>query len=83
MTAAARSERLVELVEVVERLQAEVLRSAAAWDQDADWALDGALSPRSWLTHRTPLGRLAASRLVRSARLVRDHRSHRCGAGRW
>lgn len=72
-TASARSERLVELITLGERIQAETLRATAEWDRDADWALDGALSPRSWLAHRTPIGRLGASRLVRSARLVREY----------
>jgi hypothetical protein len=72
-TGAARSERLVELIAVAERLQAESLRCAGEWDRAADWAFDGALSPRSWLAHRTPSGRLEASRLVTSARLVREH----------
>jgi Domain of unknown function (DUF222) len=72
---AARSERVVELFELGERLQAETLRAVAEWDRGADWALDGALSPRSWLAHRSPIGRLGASRLVRSARFVREHES--------
>jgi hypothetical protein len=70
---AARSARLTELVEVGERLQAETLRCTGEWDAQADWALDGALSPRSWLAHRTPLSRLQASRTVSAARLCRRH----------
>ncbi len=72
---AARSQRLVELIGVVERLQAETMRCAGEWDRDADWALEGALSPRSWLAHRTSLGRWGASRLVRSARFTRQHQA--------
>jgi hypothetical protein len=70
---AARSARLTELVEVGERLQAETLRCAVVWDARADRALDGALSPRSWLAHRTPLSRLQDSRTVSAARLCRRH----------
>jgi hypothetical protein len=70
---AARSELVGELLEVMERLQAEVLRCVGDWDRGADWALNGFLSPRSWLACRTPIGRLGASRLVGSARFVREH----------
>ena len=52
---AARSDQLVELLEVAERLQAEIVRAVGEWDARTDWALDGALSPRSWLTHRAPI----------------------------
>src|SRR4051794_8016609 len=44
---AARSDQLVELLEVIERLQAEALRAIGEWDARTDWALDGALSPRT------------------------------------
>src|SRR6476659_7024375 len=70
---ATRSDQLVELLEVAERLQAQIVRAVAEWDARADWALDGALSPRSWLTHRAPISAVAASRLVGMARLTRDH----------
>ena len=72
-SATGRSERVLELLELTERLQAETARAVGEWDRGQDWALDGALSPRSWLAHRRPIGRVGASRLVRSARLVRDH----------
>ena len=68
----ARSDRLVELIEVAERLQAETVRAVAEWDAGAEWALDGALSPRSWLAQRTPISRSTASRLVGMARLTRE-----------
>ena len=58
---------------MAERLQAEIIRSVGEWDARADWALDGALSPRSWLAHRAPISRSAASRLVSAGRLTRDH----------
>jgi hypothetical protein len=70
---AARSDQLVQLLEVAERLQAEIVRSVGEWDARADWALDGALSPRSWLTHRAPISGVSASRLVGMARLAREH----------
>ena len=70
---AARSDQLVELLEVAERLQAEIVRSVGEWDAGTDWALDGALSPRSWLTHRAPISAVGASRLVGMARLTRKH----------
>jgi hypothetical protein len=69
----ARSDHLVELIEVAERLQAETVRSVGEWDARADWALDCALSPRAWLAHRAPISRSTASRLVSMARLSREH----------
>ena len=39
------SDQLVELLEVVERLQAEVVRAVGESNTRTDWALDGALSP--------------------------------------
>ncbi len=70
---AARSDQLVELLEVAERLHAQIVRAAGDWDARADWALDGALSPRSWLTHRAPIAAVGASKLVGMARLTRNH----------
>ncbi len=70
---AARSDQLVELLEVAERLQAEIVRSVGEWDARADWSLDGALSPRTWLTHRAPITAVGASKLVGMARLARKH----------
>jgi len=67
----ARSERLVGLLAAAERLQAEIVRTAGAWDGQGDWAVDGALSARSWLTARAPLTGWGASRLVSMARLCR------------
>ena len=69
----AKSDRLVELLEIRERLDAEVLRLAAAWDHDRAWEIDGSLSPRAWLTYRTPLSDGDAQRLVKNARLVEHH----------
>jgi Domain of unknown function (DUF222)/HNH endonuclease len=72
-TASGRSARLVELVEAAERLEAELVRCLGEWDAQADWAVDGGLSPRAWLTHRAPISGQRASRLVSAARLCREH----------
>ncbi len=69
-TGVAKSERLVELLEIQERFNAEVLRLAGAWDHDRAWEIDGSLSPRAWLSYRTPLPDGDAQRLVKNARLV-------------
>ena len=74
----ARSARVAELVEVGERLQAELLRCVGTWDAQADWAVDGTLSPRAWLTHHTPVSGAQASRILSGARLV--HRNEATGA---
>ena len=72
---------------MVERLQAAAVRAVVEWDAHTDWALDGALSPRTWLTHRAPITSVGASKLVGMARLARKHeatgealRSVRCRA---
>jgi Domain of unknown function (DUF222) len=70
---AARSERLLALQALSERVDAEVIRCAADWDAVAGWAEDSALGPRSWLASRAEMTDAAAYRLLKSARLVRDH----------
>jgi hypothetical protein len=72
-TGTAMSERLGELLEVRERLDAEVVRLAGSWDRDRAWEIDEALSPRAWLRHRTAMSDSEAQRLVKSARLVDQH----------
>ncbi len=72
-TASAKSERLVEVLEIKERLDAEILRLAGSWDRDRAWEIDGSLSPRAWLAHRTPLSDADAGRLVKHARIVTQH----------
>jgi hypothetical protein len=67
------SQRMIDLLAAGERLQAEVIRTCAAWDGRRAWAADGALDPRAWLTHHTPASKHDASSLVRNARLVRKH----------
>ncbi|MGA9595885.1 MAG: DUF222 domain-containing protein, partial [Acidimicrobiia bacterium] len=58
---------------IQERLDAEVLRLTGEWDRDRAWEIDGALSPRAWLTHRAPVTNTEAGKLVKQARLVREH----------
>ena len=70
---AARSQRLLELLEARDRLDAEVLCLVGEWDARRDWAEDGALNPASWLAHRAPVTKADALRMVRSARLARAH----------
>ena len=72
-TGRAKSERLQELLELRERLDAEVLRATADWDRDRAWEIDGALSPRAWLAHRTPVSEADAGRLVKNARIADGH----------
>jgi hypothetical protein len=68
-------DRVVELVDAWERLEAELLRTLGAWDAAGAYASDDrpALSPHAWLTDRTPLSRTVAGRLMRSARLAFAH----------
>ncbi len=72
-TARAKSDRLQELLELRERLDAEVLRATGEWDRDRAWEIDGALSARAWLAHRTPVAEAEAGRLVKNARLADRH----------
>jgi Domain of unknown function (DUF222) len=71
-SAAAHTERLLELRELQERLDAEMVRCVADWDAAA-WAEGTALGPKSWLASRARMTRPEADRLHKSARLVRDH----------
>ncbi len=66
----ALSDRLIALLELQERLDAEVTRVAATWSRRRAWEADGALSPTAWLTHRAPLSRFGARRVVKAARAV-------------
>jgi len=72
-TGFAKSERVQELLEVRERFDAELLRLLGSWDRDRAWEIDGSLSPRAWLAHRTPVSGGEAQRLVKNARLVDEH----------
>jgi hypothetical protein len=71
-TATARAERLIELREAQERLDAEVLRAVADRDAADAWDLD-CLGAVSWLASKTGMVRGAAARLVTTARFVRRH----------
>lgn len=64
------SERLLALLELRERLDAEIARVASVWTRRRAWEADGALSPTAWLTHRAPVGRSEARRVVKAAQVV-------------
>ena len=68
----ALSEELVGLLELQERLDAEIIRTTADWRRLRAWEADGALSPVAWLTYRAPIGRTEARRLVKTAQIVDD-----------
>ena len=72
-SASAQSANVIELAELAERVDAELLRAITQWDAAAAWAEDGAPSAASWLAAHTSMNRGAATRLVRSARLLREH----------
>src|SRR2546421_7922809 len=72
-SAGARSARLGELLKARERLEAETLRCLGEWDAAKAWADDGAFTPQAWLVHQAPVTKSEAARLIRTARLVRDH----------
>ena len=67
------SERVVDLVRVRERLDAELLRVAGLWNRKRAWETDGSLTPAAWLEHRTPLTPQQARRVVKTARLTDTH----------
>ena len=72
-TGPAKSDRLLELLEARERLDAEILRLTAEWDHDRAWEIDGSLSPRAWLTHRAPMTNRGAGQLIKQAHLLEQH----------
>jgi uncharacterized small protein (DUF1192 family) len=69
----ALSARVTALARTIERLQAELVRSTAAWDGRHAWAADGSLDPRPWLVEHIGVPKREAHALVRSARHVRTH----------
>jgi Domain of unknown function (DUF222)/HNH endonuclease len=69
----ARSEGLAGLLATAERMNAEIIRRAGPWERSGEWALDGALTPASWLRAHAGLEPNEATELVRTARLVHDH----------
>jgi Domain of unknown function (DUF222)/HNH endonuclease len=64
---------LLALLEQRDRIDAEIVRRVGVFDRDGDWALEGALTPASWLRSRARLDGAEAAELVRTARLARDH----------
>ena len=60
----ARTDRLNGLLAVRERFEVEIIRAVAGWDAAQAWALDGGLTPVSWLMARFPLTRTDARTLV-------------------
>ncbi|HLM16428.1 MAG TPA: hypothetical protein VK549_01320, partial [Acidimicrobiia bacterium] len=71
-SATARTERLLDLRGVQERLDAEVLRAIGDCDAVDAWQAD-CLGAVSWLASKTGLVRGAAARVVKTARFVRRH----------
>jgi len=60
----ARTDRLAGLLGVRERFEVEMVRAVAGWDAAQAWALDGGLTPVSWLMARFPITRTDARNLV-------------------
>jgi hypothetical protein len=71
--ASALSQRLIEMVEVHERLTSVMTVLAGRWDRQQAWTVDGALSGVPWLTRRAPIGKTKAKRLVAAGRMTVDH----------
>jgi hypothetical protein len=65
-------DRVIELAEHRERVDAELARAVGQWDQQQGWAASG-LHPAQWLTAKTPMRRSQARKVVACARLVRDN----------
>ena len=64
------SQRMTELVELRDRIEAELVRTTAAWQNRRAWEADGALSPTAWLTHRTPISRRDATAFIKAGKLI-------------
>lgn len=75
----ALSDRLVELLELRERVDAEAIRLAAAWRKRRAWEADGSLSPSAWLAYRAPIGRQSARQVVKASKVV-DESPHLAAA---
>jgi hypothetical protein len=71
--AVALSERLSEVAELRNQLDAEALRLMGEWDRRRAWEADGALTAVSWMTHRLPVSRSRAQEDVRTARFLDQH----------
>jgi hypothetical protein len=72
-TGATLSDRLIELLEVRERLDAHITQLTGQWNKTRAWETNGALSPTAWLAYRSPIGRSKANRLVHPATMTTDH----------
>jgi hypothetical protein len=69
----ARATRVLELQTMIERLRVEQVRAVGDWDRDRAWLADEATSGAAWLTHHADMPAGEAARLVRAARLARNH----------
>ncbi|HEX4777374.1 MAG TPA: DUF222 domain-containing protein [Acidimicrobiia bacterium] len=67
------SERVLELLEQRERLDAELLGAVGDLDASREWSADGTASTHAWLVHHGRVTRPEASRLLRGGRLVHRH----------
>ena len=54
-------------------MRVQLVRAVGDWDASGAWAEDGAASPVGWLRSRGAMTDTAASQLLNSARLARDH----------
>ncbi|MCP3976882.1 MAG: DUF222 domain-containing protein [bacterium] len=66
------STRLVDLLELRERLEAELARVSSQWEKRRAWEADGSLSPVAWLTHRAPLAAPDTRQLVKIAKVINE-----------
>ena len=71
-SAATRTDRLIELRDLQERIDREVLRAVADCDAVDAWQ-EAALGGVSWLASKTGLVRTAASGVLRTARFLTRH----------
>ncbi len=62
---------IVALVELADRVQAELVTRAGVFDASEQWAGDGAYSFACWLRARADISRAEASQLTQFARLLR------------
>ena len=69
----ARSGRVLDVLDVTERLEAERVRTVAGWWAVEAWAHDGAIKPVRWLTARFPITRPDATTLVKTASVYARH----------
>ncbi len=76
-SAAAQTDRLLELRSLEERVAAEVVRSVGECDETAAYAEATALGPVAWLAWTGSMSRSTAAKVLRTARLAHDH--HRTG----